>query len=391
MKAIQCFSSLPLLRGRLASGLYDGGKPELELPDSVLLCMRLSALQWRRLNGPIKLYTDTPMKRYLSEKGLLDCWDSVDTSILDAFCRDCSDIDLRVFWSAGKFACYQHERAPFVCIDTDLIVWKRLDFAEGLDFAFAHWEKIEPDDESYPSLDRIQRTDMEKAELSPDCFGHYACNMAITYLGNDLFRETFVRHAFAFMRRNTAKPDGRYALPDILYMEQRLPYALARKMQLNYAPVLACTWNPKQFRIMHPGKEFKNWFFSDLDHTKPFTHLWFHKKYLAENPAAAAAYCENLRREIAQAERRHHRSPQSGNAWRVSHLLYDGKGCHEQGCSRCGYSFWLSDDDPDFTEDMRDVVKGSSLRFLYCAKYPGYWPIPPYYRIGLSDCSSMGN
>lgn len=58
-----------------------------------------------------------------------------------------------------------------------------------------------------------------------------------------------------------------------LTKEERLPLALAHKQKLNYAPVLACTWNPKKFCIMHPGEALKNWFLSDIDHTKPFTHL----------------------------------------------------------------------------------------------------------------------
>jgi len=242
------------------------------------------------------------MKRYLESKDMLGCWDSVDTSVLDTFYQDGGGIDFRVFWSAGKFACYQQEKAPFVCIDTDLVLWKRLNFAEGLDFAFAHWEKIEPGDESYPDLTEIKRTEMEKKELPAHWFGSYASNMAITFFGNDSFREKFVSHAIAFMVQSSVKPEDRYATPEILYMEQRLPLAIAHKERFNYAPVLECTWSPKNFRILHHSKELENWFFSNLDHEKPFTHLWFHKKYLGENPNANAAYCRDLRREIEQAQ-----------------------------------------------------------------------------------------
>lgn len=302
MKAIQCFSSLPLLRGRRDTGIYTDKGQKVELLESVRLSMELSALQWRKQNSPITLYTDTPMKRYLERNDMLGCWDHVDTSVLDTFYRNSGNIDYRVFWSAGKFACYQQERAPFVCIDTDLIVWKKLNFPEGLDFAFAHWEKIAPGDESYPDLAKIRRTERDKQELPLSCFGSYACNMAITFFGNDSFREKFVTHAMEFMSQSFAEPDGRYATPEILYMEQRLPLAIADKERLNYAPVLDCTWSPKEFRILHPGKELENWFFSDLDHEKPFTHLWFHKKYLEENRDANAIYCEKLRREIRQAK-----------------------------------------------------------------------------------------
>lgn len=158
MRAIQCYSSRPMTEGRGASGLF-GDSGEIFLDEHVRLCMVLSALQWRRLNGPITLYTDTPMKRYLEKHKLLSYWDDVDTEVLDRFYEECGVINFSVFWSAGKFACYLHEEAPFVCIDTDLIVWDTLEFDEGLDFAFAHWEQIEAGDESYPDVSRIHKPD----------------------------------------------------------------------------------------------------------------------------------------------------------------------------------------------------------------------------------------
>ena len=85
-------------------------------------------------------------------------------------------------------------------------------------------------------------------------------------------------------------------------MEQRLPLMIACRNELNFAPVLPCTWNPKRFCIMNPGDDLKHWFFSDIDPSKPFTHLWFHKKYLAQNKEACKEYCERLRQLCAAAK-----------------------------------------------------------------------------------------
>ncbi len=262
MRAIQRFSIVPLLQGRQASGLY-GAQKDISLPRCVLLCMELSALQWRRLNAPVTLYTDTPMRDYLVAHRLLDCWDKVDTKTLDGFYRNGHGIDFKAFWSAGKFACYEQERAPFACIDTDLVVWKRLSFSPDVDFGFAHWERIEAGDESYPDPDQIRIP--PGYELFPcESFDPLACNMAITYLGNDGFRKELAARAMSFMRGNHLDPGTRYAVPEILYMEQRLPLAIAKRDGLACAPVLECTWSPKNFRIVHPDKLSKNWFFRTL-------------------------------------------------------------------------------------------------------------------------------
>lgn len=310
MNAIQCFSSYPVLCGRQVCGLYEE-KKEIFLPEYILLGMKLSALQWRRTNGAIKLYTDSPMKKYLESQGILNCWDLVDTELLDSFYEECRHINFGTFWSAGKFACYMQEKAPFVCIDTDLIVWEKLEFDKTLDFAFAHWEKIEEGDESYPELSRIHRpddyTEWDESIFEDRICQEYACNMSITYLGSEKLRKDFAARALRFMSENEVEADGRYAVPEILYAEQRLPLALTVKNNMSYAPILPCVWSPKRFCILSQDSRYKNWFFADLDVDRPFTHMWFHKKYLAENKAARAEYCSNLRKYIdIQEEKQQH-------------------------------------------------------------------------------------
>lgn len=366
MRAIQCFSSVPLLQGRQASGLY-GARKDLSLPRCVLLCMELSALQWRRLNGPITLYTDTPMRDYLAAHRLLDCWDEVDTKTLDSFYRNGHGIDFRTFWSAGKFACYEQERAPFACIDTDLVVWKRLSFSSDVDFGFAHWERIEPGDESYPDLDRT-RVPPGYEPFPCEFFGPLACNMAITYFGNDGFRKEFAARAMSFMKGNRLDPGTRYAVPEILYMEQRLPLAIAKRDGLACAPVLECTWSPKRFRIVHPDKLTQNWFFSDLDTEKPFTHLWFHKKYLAENEAENQRYCAALEDKIRLARERSGAaaSPESRHVY---------AGC-DKWCSRCSHAVRPMAEDPDVPERLRSYTQGKLL--VFCQKYSHYTVTPPW-------------
>lgn len=299
MRAIHCFSSRPAMAGRTAAGLFDDVTPKI--PEATLLFMKLSALQWRRTNGSIKLYTDIPMKNFLARRDLLSCWDDVDTYVLENFYRDNPDIRHDAFWSAGKFAAYLSENAPFVCIDTDLAVWKPVEF--NGDFMFAHWESIEDGDASYPNLTTLSRPKGYRLTVDDSAlFKTHACNMAVTYFSNDEFKNEFTRLALDFMSGNNVNAAQRYATPEILYTEQRLPLALLLKRKLSFRPILDLTWSPLQFKITHCPPEYKHWFFSNLDMQKPFTHLWFHKKYLAENATANAEYCARLRTLIADAE-----------------------------------------------------------------------------------------
>lgn len=298
MKAIHVYSSRPLQTGRNASGLF-AGTNEIALPECVELMMRLSALQWRKTNGEIVLYTDTPMKHYLARRGMLDCWNDVNTAVLDQYYRSYSDIDPDVFWSFGKFACYEHEKAPFACIDADLVVWRRLAF-QDVDFAFAHWESVESDDPNYPPLSELH-TPARYILPAREYLSDKACNMAITYLGDDTFKDEFVREVLTFMRGNHLNAQGRYATPEILFAEQRLPLALARRRGLRLAPIIDITWSPGQFKILDAPETYRNWFFSNIDPSKAYTHLWFHKKYLSENADANRAYCATLSEMIEQA------------------------------------------------------------------------------------------
>ena len=294
MKGIQCYSSLPIFQGRSASGHFEGKK--FDMPEAVKLCMELSALKFRQTNGTLTLYTDSFMKEYLEEQGLLECWDDINTDVLDAFFASHKNINYSVFWSAGKFAAYINERAPFVCIDTDLILWKKLELPSNLDFGFAHWESIEPGDESYPELSKLIRPEGYTLRQMPDSeiFSFRAANMSITYFGNEDFKREFAEEAIAFMTDNKAEARARYATPEILYAEQRLPLAILLEHGLKYSPIVDLTWSPKKFQITQTPSDYEHWFFSDLDTSKIFTHLWFSKSYLDENPEADREYCSKL-------------------------------------------------------------------------------------------------
>ena len=117
----------------------------------------------------------------------------------------------------------------------------------------------------------------------------------LVFFNNEKFKNDFSETALKFIRGNDVAFGG-YAVPEILYAEQRIPLALLLKYKLKFAPIIDAVWSPKQFRLIH--SEFENWFFSDLNFNLPITHLWFHKNYLFQNPQANSEYCEKLRQKI---------------------------------------------------------------------------------------------
>ena len=261
--------------------------------------LELSALQWKKNNGKIILYTDSPMEKYLGENNILNAWDEVNTEILDNFERKYPNIDTTIFWSAAKFACYQEIKTPFVCVDTDLIVWKKLQFPLDLAFSFSHWELVEEGDQNYPPLSAIKIP--SHYNFHKEC--HYstkATNMSITYLGNENFKNKFTTEAISFMTNNKINCQNKYATPEILYMEQRIPLAISHEMGLNYEPIINSVWSPKQGKFIEFDQRYGEYFLATIDDTKPFTHLWFHKTYLQSNAKARNKYCRDLKKKIEE-------------------------------------------------------------------------------------------
>ncbi len=88
-----------------------------------LLTTALSALAWRRENGPIRMICDTRAQRYYDALGLTFLWDGGVHPLLDAVPED---VNPMAFWAAGKLYALSAMPSPCVMIDTDFICWKPL-------------------------------------------------------------------------------------------------------------------------------------------------------------------------------------------------------------------------------------------------------------------------
>jgi len=241
-----------------------------------ILSTILSALLWRKLNGPIKLYTDTFGLAYYERMGMTDLWNGgIDTEVLDNIP---SDIPADIFWAGGKIYAIQKEDGPFVMMDTDLMVWQSLTplIKDYQTLAF-HPESMESYESGYLPLEMLKTPPRYTPDSSWD-WTQNPVNTALTYYAGDWgtksFKKYYTDSAIKFMRGNTQRP--KEMVSQMIFAEQRL-YAMCAKKQFGKVPTF----------LAFPEEE-----------DRPFSHIWGNKAYARDNAEAGRMLCGEMTRII---------------------------------------------------------------------------------------------
>jgi len=198
---------------------------QYRIEDFDLLTTVLSALMWRKNNGPIRLYTDKVGYNYYASLDLLDLWDAgIDTAVLENIPET---INHDIFWAAAKLFALQHEETPVAMIDTDLIVWPRiLTVLENKPFAVIHREELHG---CYPPPDTLKRR--KGYEFDPQWdWSELPCNMAFAWFSDSEFKKYYTDCAIDFMTDN-----HEYAMEmvsQMVFAEQRMVAVCAKKMNI---------------------------------------------------------------------------------------------------------------------------------------------------------------
>ena len=251
-----------------------------------LLTTALSALTWRRENGPIRMICDSEARRYYESLGLLFLWDEGVHPLLDAVP---ADVNAMAFWAAGKLYALSAMPCPCVMVDTDLICWKPLaPLVRGLDAAAIHREDIMPD--IYPGPSAFPAScgfDFAAFDWSVQPF-----NTALAYFGDDAFRRYYTDTAIRFIR---SAPEADDVLTYMVFGEQRLLAMCAAKKRVRAA---ALSDLPALFGGEQGGY---------------FTHVWGFKQQMRDEPALYEDFCRRcaarLRRDFPEAAARIARVP----------------------------------------------------------------------------------
>lgn len=235
-----------------------------------LLTAQVSALTWRRYNGPIYLVTDKHGERYFYEKRVNNVYNGV-LPILDALNYG---IDPKKYWAAGKLQALIKLDAPCAIIDLDLILWKPLNFF-GYELVVAHNEHI--NERVYPNFDFFI---MSKKYIFPLEWDKKVepLNTAFMYFAGNSFKKYYADESIRFMRYERETPDDGSRC--MVFAEQRILGMCAAARGIK--PKLLLDYDTLSER-------------QDI-----ITHIWSAKNILKTNKSIAERYVQLCREKICQ-------------------------------------------------------------------------------------------
>lgn len=235
------------------------------LEEFEVLTAKLSALCWRRYNGPIYLVTDPVGAEYVRRTGLDALYDGVQVLLSE----NNWNIPIQKFWACSKILALRQLPLPCVILDMDLIVWEPLPLGEG-SLAAGHIEHIRP--QVYPPLSEFW---VSPRYRFPDWDEHAEpLNTSILYMKDRNLRDYYTRCAIDFMQYERYTPDN--GVRCMVFAEQRILAMCAAKMGITAQTFL------------------------DYDHLDSpqtlITHTWSGKRLLRFEPEAAERFknlCEH--------------------------------------------------------------------------------------------------
>lgn len=250
--------------------LQKGADWQYQMEDFDVLSTILSALLWRKFNGPITLYTDATGLEYYKRMEMTSLWNGgINTDTLDDIP---TNIPADIFWAAGKIYALQNASFPLVIMDTDLLVWQSLTHLVGDNSIMAfHPETLGIS--CYLPLDLLKKPQGYVPDPKWD-WNQDPVNTAITYYSGDEKSLNFVgqysQSASKFMKGNTERPME--MISQMVFAEQRI-YAMCAKKVIGKVPTF----------LAYESEE-----------DKPFTHIWGNKALARDNADAHKQLCTEL-------------------------------------------------------------------------------------------------
>lgn len=244
--------------------------PRGSMEDFELLTTVISALKWREHNGSIAMVTDKNGAEFYRKNRLDILWDNgISESLSDI------KVNPKMFWAAGKIYALREQKAPVAVIDTDFIVWEKLDFSAITDAAVIHFEEINEDVYPEPSVFEMENG-YEFLEADKNL---KACNTAFYVIKNQELLDCYTAEAIRFAEnaKNVDEP-----LTYMLYAEQRLFNVCAKKTGITVDA------------LSDSETLFKN--------NNSFTHIWGMKQQMRDNEDLREKFClrcaERIKRDF---------------------------------------------------------------------------------------------
>ena len=203
------------------NGTYIQTKPEVLCLVSCLSFIKHYYPSWKTY-----FYVDKWTKEYYRQFGILDLFDTVDDKLLD----NIQDINIDVFWAAGKIIAQRNTPGPTLTIDLDMRIFhdiQSLGFLDG-DISCL-WLEIM--NEHYISHEKA----LQGTNLSMDFeWDNKALNVSILHIKNEWFKNLYCDTAIEYMKAASKilnKPSYTKFEKDgyILFAEQYLLHELSKK------------------------------------------------------------------------------------------------------------------------------------------------------------------
>lgn len=234
--------------------------------DFDILTTIISALKWREINGEITLVTDSEGARFYESAKMSNIWDNIDV------CLDDIKVNADVFWAAGKLFALKKQKSPVAMIDTDFIMWDKVNEKELKDVNVIHFEELAP--HIYPPFDYFKNTDF-KFDKDFDKTVK-ACNTAFCVFNDSELLKYYTDMAIDFMEKTTERDDR---LCYMVFAEQRLLPICAKKLGKSVKAF-------SDMSSLFSGKETR------------FTHTWGMKQQMRDNDALRYDFCMRCIRRI---------------------------------------------------------------------------------------------
>lgn len=183
-----------------------------KMRDYALYTAMLSALLWKKHNGPIHMVTDRAGYDFLKGTELFSIYDKV-LPVLDE--RN-SGISHERYWASSKVQALKMITAPCALIDMDMLVWEPLHL-ERYQLAGTHIEHINK--KIYPPLTYFRYSPDYSfpagwnSEAEP-------VNTSILYIADEEFKEYYAMQSVRFMQSEMETPDD--GVVCMVFAEQRI-------------------------------------------------------------------------------------------------------------------------------------------------------------------------
>ncbi len=231
--------------------------------DFEILTTMLSALEWQKTNGNIKMVTDEAGAEFYRQIGIDSIWNlGIDDTLGKSIDKE---INPNIFWAAGKIEALKKQKSPCIMIDTDFIVWKTLQDKLKCSLAAIHSEELS---EVYPGKAAFSMKDDYDFDKEFN-WSIKPFNTALVYINNNDFLNFYTQSSIKFMK-NLINSNDR--LINMVFAEQRMFSMCAEKMKLEVKELMT---------LDELGKNNQEY----------FTHIWGLKDIMRKNKDIRKQFC----------------------------------------------------------------------------------------------------